>query len=282
MNVALAELNINLGTREELEALADDVGLELEEGMENLALAEAVRFAIDSKDDDDWGAMSEAAKAWSNRINATIKAYKERMDKAAGGGTTTEAAEDDWKSLTMPKLKAKAKELGITGYTKFTKDDLVAAIDAKIAEFAVTAAEEAKAQAKPKTAGKAKGGKGKAKAKAVGPEPTKEELAAMKAKAKEKAEAAPAAKKQIITENPYKPNTTAWMVTQCVKEAGKSGITREELQKEFEKRVKAAKAVCSNTTSRVSTILRQALGVKGLVRQQGDKLFPTAKLNKAD
>jgi hypothetical protein len=289
--VTLAELNINLGTRDELEALADDVGLELEEGMENLALAEAVCAAIDAKDDDDWTAMSEAAKAWSNKINATKKAYKQRMAKAAGGSgeeaSTAGATPDaDWKSLTAPKLKAKAKELGITGYSKLNKEELIAAIDAKLATFEDTATEEAKPETTGKAKAKANNAKGKAKSKAkskaAGKEPTKEELEAMKQTAREKADAAPAAKKQVVSEKPYKPETTAWMVTQCVKEAGKSGITQEDVLEQFKAKVKKAKAVCSNPVSRVSTILRQSINIKGLVRKQGDKLFPTAKLNKAD
>lgn len=36
---------------------------------------------------------------------------------------------DDLESLSMKELKAKAKELGLSGYSKLSKDDLIAAIE---------------------------------------------------------------------------------------------------------------------------------------------------------
>ena len=273
--VTLAELNLNLGTRDELAQLADDVGLELEDGMEDLALAEAICATIDAMDDAAWNGMSDAAKAWSNRVNATKKAYKERQAKAEtkreAAPADAEPAADDWKALTVPKLKAKAKELGVTGYGSMKKGDLIAAIDAALAappaqEEAQPAEEEAEAEP----------------VRVAGDEPTDEELEKLKAQAKAKAASAPAAKKQVISDKPFKPDTTAWMVTLCVKEAGKKGITMDEIHKEFEQKVKKAKAICTNTKGRCSTIIRQALNIKGLVTKKGDKYFPTAKLNKAD
>lgn len=260
--VTLAQLNINLGTRDELEALADDVGLELEDGMEDLALAEAIGATIDGKDDDEWAAMGEAAKAWSNRVNATKKAYKKRMT-ASKGKAGAEPNKDDWKSLTVAKLKAKAKELGVTRFGGMTKPKLIEAIDTRLA-MAETP------ETKKETGDE------------LGKEPTKAELEAMKKAAKEKADAVPPAKKQAVSEKPYKPDTTAWMITQCVKDAGKAGITAEEVLKGFEKRIKKAKATCTNPKGRVSIIIKQAIDPKGLATEKGGKYFPTAKLNKAE
>lgn len=278
--VALAELNINLGTRKQLEAMADDIGVELEEGMGDLDLAEAIVAAIDGLSDDEWeNDLSKDAQEWSNKVNAAKKVYKESGKKAsppkrqAAEATEEEEEEPDDDGLegkTVPQLKAMCKAAGIKGYGGMKKPELLVALRSAVCEPEVEG--EPDEEPAPKATTK-KGGKKK--------EPTAAELKKMKAEAKKKAEAGNGARKQVVSEKPYKPDTTAWHVTQVVKSAGKKGITFEKLLSDFEKAIKKAKLTTSNPEGRCRTIIGQAVRIKKLIRKDGDKYYPTNKLNKA-
>jgi uncharacterized protein YoxC len=116
----------------------------------------------------------------------------------------------------------------------------------------------------------------------VVPPNNKKELAEMKKRAKAKVEEKASTKQtKVIGDRAYKPNTTAWVTSQIVKEAGKDGITKDKAIKEFIKRIKKMKLESVNPTQRCSMVLGEMVLHKGLAKMKEGKYYPTQKLMKS-
>lgn len=353
-DINLKQLNLNLGTMEELLAYAEEVGIEPEEGVDGVELAQTVIDEVDALGDDEWEELSEELKNWANKINAAKKAFKQKQAKDKGKGKAKEPeakqepepkaeaktnssayTAEELEEMTVSDLQDEAKSRDISGFSKMKKPELINSllvrqemlsigkdpndydindlrklgkhfdlkantskaklqegigdvnelarklgIDVRLAkepalepeeepeagaELEAEPGEEPEAGAEPIQEGASKG-------------LTKKQLEAKKEAARKKAEEGGKKSKQTIGDKPYKPGTSAWHVTQVVKEAGKDGITLEEAIEKFTERVKEYKLQTVSPSGRVRTIIPQAIRAKGLITKDGDVYKPTKKL----
>jgi len=251
--MGLKEMGIDVGKMARLTKLAEELGIEPEEGQDVHTVAEAMLVQIDSKDDNEWEAMSADLKEWSNTINSAKKlALEKKPAKAAA------------KSKAKPTEEHAAAEKAVAAATKKP-----AKAAAKKAAPAAKAKKPAAPAAKVEKAAPTKNGK--------------KDLAVLKAQAKAKADAAPKKNKQPADPNGlWRVGTTAWHAIQVLKDAGKDGITLEEAVKEFDKRVKKYKLVTSNPASRINIVFRVALNERGLATKEGKIFRATDRLMKTE
>lgn len=287
-DIDLKQLNMNLGTEEELFGFAEEVGIEPEEGQDGVELAQNVLNEVDNLGDDEWEELSENLRNWSNQINAAKKAFKEKNTK--GGKSKTKSTdpatdatdpggdkESDLEELTVAQLQTSAKSLGVVGYSKMKKPDLIKAI-IKAKQKPEPEAEAGEPGQEPEAEAGESGQDATSIPDGASKGLTKKQIEARKKQASQKVQQAGDKKKQKVSEKPYKPGTSAWHVTQVVKEAGKDGITMEDAIKAFEQKVKENKLVTTSVSSRVRTIIPQAVRDKGLIVKEGNLYKPTKKL----
>lgn len=120
--------------------------------------------------------------------------------------------------------------------------------------------------------------KKEAAAAAAVPPAEKKKVAEAKKEAKEKAAVVSESKAKLYSPTPYKKDTFNWHVSQCIKAAGKSGITAEEVLKAFKVRVKKYKLSVKDPEKTVKSILKQCITFKALATLKDDRYFATKKL----
>jgi hypothetical protein len=242
--MTLKEMGIDVGKMARIKELANDLGIEVEEGETEYDIAHNMYTNINSKDDTEWDAMSADLREWSNSINTARRMFVEKAVAKATKEATKEIKDSEEKEESVKSKKGKSK-----------KEE----------------AEKSKADPKPKAE------KSKADPKAD----AKLSIAELKERAK-KAAAENPKKKQRISDNMYRVGTSAWHVSQVILEAGKEGISIEDGIKVFDKRAAKHKLECRNLSGWVSKIFNECVKIKGLAERKGDKFFATKKLIKAE
>ena len=278
----MAELlneKIELGiTTEELAAFAAELEVALIEGQTDLELASEIIGAIDGLEDGPWDAMTMALKEWSNTINNSKIAVAEEEKKAAISAKTQKTKTDNAAAAGFPTTPAAIKKAindcknkadiaaAVVGIAKALGMDAAPSIAkswtvAKQKEAAIAGLQKPKAA---KTPNPSKPSKPAATTPAATPGPARTKspttTQVKTAKAGAATKAADAAKKggAIVEGEPFRRNTTAWMIWDVFnKSKAKGGVVMDTVVEKFNAALKASDQSSTNPGGRVKRVIAE-------------------------
>jgi len=275
----------------QLTVFANTLGITVPEGYTEVDLASFMRFYVNGLSDADWKMVDPVVQSWANDVNEQVNKIKEAAAAApatpaapaapAAGKTKTPKAGKTPKAPAAPAVSCSTFEQMIAACTK--KADIIATATAaaksagktiklvkgwSVAKLKEEAIKQITAEAAPATpaAPKApappapKAAPKRVSANASAPDPSPKAVANAKAAAKANAQAAKAKASSAPGTRgreegePYRRNTTAWLVWQVLVKA-KKALTPAEIKERFLADFEKSGLTSSNPAGRVNSIM---------------------------